>query len=115
VSNLITDIVRSEEPTQLKALRLTAIVEGASFVVLLVCSLLKRTTDFNAVPAMGGIHGMLFILLVALVVENWRRLGWSVPFAVVMLTVGSPGAHFAVSATEIRPEPPSTRRPRQEA
>lgn len=113
MSNLITDIIRSEEPPQLKALRLVAIFEGITFVVLIICSVLKRTTDFNAVPVMGLVHGIPFILYVALVLENWKRLAWKVPFAALMLTLGSPGAHFAIAATEIQPEPAnvSTRRP----
>ncbi len=113
MSNLITDITRSEEPGTLKALRLTAIAEGISFLVLIVCSVLKRTTDLNAVPTMGAIHGSLFILYVALVMENWRRLGWSLRFALLMCTIASPGAHFAVAATELRPDPAqvSHRRP----
>jgi integral membrane protein len=90
------------EPTALRALRVVAAVEGISFVILLVCSILKRTTDFNAVPVMGPVHGVLFLSLVVLVVVNWARLGWAPWFAVVMLTVGSPGAHFAVHATRIR-------------
>lgn len=113
MSNVITEITGSDEPTQLKALRLTAMAEGVSFVVLLVFSALKRTTDVNGVPAMGGIHGALFILYVALVIENWKRLRWGWVFALVMCTVGSPGAHFAIAATDIAPEPPqvSHRRP----
>lgn len=112
MTNLITGITRSDEPTQLKALRLTAIVEGVSFVILLVCSVLKRTTDYNFVPAMGGIHGALFILYVALVMENWKRLGWSVKHALLWCTIASPAAHFAVSATDIRPDPASVSRRR---
>lgn len=102
--NKIREILDRHEPGPLKALRLIAIAEGISFVVLLVCSLLKRTTEFNAVPAMGGIHGALFLLYLALLVENWSRLGWKPFFALVMATVGSPGAHFAVDATKIRPD-----------
>lgn len=100
----IREILDRSEPGPVKALRLTAIAEGISFVVLLVCSVLKRTTEFNAVPAMGGIHGALFILYVALIVENWSRLGWKPLFALVMATIGSPGAHFAVDATQFKPD-----------
>lgn len=70
-----------------------------SFVVLLFCSVLKRTTDTNLVPVMGSVHGVLFVALVLLVLGNLRLLGWGGVFTAVMLTVGSPGAHFAVRAT----------------
>ena len=97
------------EPGALRALRVVAAVEGVSFVVLLVCSALKRTTSFDAVPVMGPVHGTLFLLLVALTLSQRRLLGWSWRFTAVMLTVGSPGAHFAVHAT--RPEVTAGRRP----
>lgn len=93
------------EPVALRALRLVAAVEGISFVVLLTCSVLKRTTSFDAVPVMGPVHGTLFLLLVGLVLLQLRRLGWSLWFAGVMLTVGSPGAHFAVHATHPQERP----------
>ncbi|MGV9573502.1 DUF3817 domain-containing protein, partial [Streptomyces nigra] len=45
----------------LRRLRLVSTPEAVSFLLLLVCSVLKRTTDFNAVPVMGAVHGMLFV------------------------------------------------------
>jgi integral membrane protein len=85
-----------------RALRTVALLESVSFAVLLVCSVLKRTTDLDLVPVMGPVHGLLFVGLVVLVLEARDRIGWSWPFTALMLTVGSPGAHFAVRAT---PEP----------
>ena len=84
------------EPTELRALRVVALLESCSFVVLAVCSVLKRTTSFNAVPVMGPVHGTLFLALVVLVLSQRTILGWSWRFTVLMLTDGSPGAHFAV-------------------
>jgi integral membrane protein len=81
------------------ALRAVALVETVSFAVLLVCSVLKRTTDLDLVPVMGPLHGALFVGLVLLVLANLERLRWSWWFTLVMLTIGSPGAHFAVRAT----------------
>ena len=100
---------RHPEPGALRALRVVAAVEGVSFVVLLVCSVLKRTTSVDAVPVMGPVHGTLFLLLVALVLNQRRLLRWSWRFTAVMLTAGSPGAHFAVHATR----PGVTTRPRR--
>ena len=84
------------EPTTLRALRAVALVETVSFGVLLVCSVLKRTTSFNAVPVLGPIHGVLFLGLVYLVLTLRSTLGWSGLKTLLVLTVGSPFAHFIV-------------------
>jgi integral membrane protein len=81
------------------ALRVVALLESLSFAVLLVGSLLKRTTGPDLVPVLGPVHGALFVGLVVLVLANLERLQWAWWFTLVMLTVGSPGAHFAVRAT----------------
>ncbi len=80
----------------LRALHVVALVETLSFAVLLVCSVLKRTTSFDAVPVMGPIHGVLFITLVLLVLRTRPQLGWSAVKTLVVMTVGSPFAHFFV-------------------
>jgi integral membrane protein len=85
-----------------RALRLVALLETLSFAVLLVGSVLRRTTDLDPVPVLGAVHGGLYLALVVLVLDNLRRLGWAPWFTLVMLTVGSPGAHFAVAATTPR-------------
>ncbi len=84
------------EPLALRALRVVALVETCSFAVLLVCSVLKRTTSFNAVPVMGPIHGVLFLGLVVLVLDQRERLGWSWVKTAFVATIGSPFAHFFV-------------------
>ncbi len=83
----------------IRALRVVALLESLSFAVLLVCSVLKRTTDLDLVPVLGPLHGGLFVALVLLVLASLERLRWSWWFTLVMLTIGSPGAHFAVRAT----------------
>ena len=88
-------------PALLRALRVVALVEGVSFVLLLVCSVLKRTTEVDLVPVLGPVHGTLFVALVLLVLAQLRTLLWGPVFTLVMLTVGSPGAHFAVRRTEV--------------
>ncbi len=84
------------EPPALRALRVVALVETCSFAVLLVCSVLKRTTSFNAVPVMGPIHGVLFLGLVLLVLDQRERLRWSWVKTALIATIGSPFAHFFV-------------------
>ena len=83
----------------MRALRVVALLESLSFAVLLVGSVLKRTTGPDLVPVLGPLHGALFVGLVVLVLANLERLQWAWWFTLVMLTVGSPGAHFAVRAT----------------
>ena len=92
---------RTESGT-LRALRVVALLEGVSFVLLLVCSVLKRTTELDLVPVLGPVHGALFLGLVLLVLAELRTLRWGPVFTFVMLTIGSPGAHFAVRATDVR-------------
>ena len=87
------------------ALRVVALLESLSFAVLLVGSVLKRTTEFDIVPVLGPLHGALFVALIFLVLANLARLRWSWWFTLVMLTIGSPGAHFAVRATRTDDNP----------
>lgn len=91
--------VARESSRAVSALRVVALVETISFVVLLVGSVLKRTTGPDLVPVLGPLHGALYVALVVLVLACLRRLRWSRWFVVVMLTIGSPGAHWAVRAT----------------
>lgn len=83
--------------TALRRLRLVSAPEAVSFLLLLVCSVLKRTTDFNAVPAMGSIHGILFILYVIFWADAWNRTKWPARTAIVyfLLSVLPTGGFFA--------------------
>ncbi|MDF9815729.1 DUF3817 domain-containing protein [Streptomyces sp. SPB162] len=81
----------------LRRLRLVSAPEAVSFLLLLVCSILKRTTDFNAVPAMGMIHGVLFLLYVVLWALAWYRAKWTIGRAALyaVLSVLPTGGFFA--------------------
>jgi integral membrane protein len=85
--------------TLVDVLRVVALLESLSFAVLLVGSVLRRTTGPDLVPVLGPVHGALFVALAVLVLACLPRLRWAPWFTLVMLTVGSPGAHFAVRAT----------------
>ncbi|MFG3657508.1 DUF3817 domain-containing protein [Streptomyces sp. NPDC047706] len=74
--------------TALRRLRLVSAPEAVSFLILLVCSVLKRTTEFNAVPVMGAVHGVLFILYVIFWADAWNRTRWS---------LGTAALYFALS------------------
>lgn len=93
----------TDEPVSMRALRVIALLESVSFAVLLVGSVLKRTTETDLVPLLGPLHGALFLGLVVLVLANLEHLRWAWWFTLVMLTIGSPGAHFAVHATRRSP------------
>nr|WP_203730537.1 DUF3817 domain-containing protein [Streptomyces sp. SID12501] len=78
-------------------MRLVSAPEAVSFLLLLVCSVLKRTTDFNAVPVMGAVHGFLFVLYVIFWVVAWYRARWSLKTAALyfVLSVLPTGGFFA--------------------
>ncbi|MEV5351884.1 DUF3817 domain-containing protein [Streptomyces sp. NPDC093516] len=83
--------------TALRRLRLVSAPEAISFLLLLVCSVLKRTTDFNAVPVMGAVHGALFVLYVIFWADAWNRAKWPLQTAAVyfVLSVLPAGGFFA--------------------
>jgi integral membrane protein len=83
--------------TALRRLRLVSGPEAVSFLMLLVCSVLKRTTDFNAVPVMGSIHGILFVLYVLFWADAWNRAKWPLKTAALyfVLSVLPTGGFFA--------------------
>lgn len=62
-------------------LRLVSAPEAVTYLLLLVCSVLKRTTEFNAVPVMGAIHGFLVIVFVLFWALAWYRAKWSLTTA----------------------------------
>ncbi|MEU8652875.1 DUF3817 domain-containing protein [Streptomyces sp. NPDC048737] len=81
----------------LRRLRLVSGPEAVSFLLLLVCSVLKRTTDFNAVPVMGALHGLLFVLYVIFWADAWNRAKWPLRTAALyfVLSVLPAGGFFA--------------------
>ncbi|MGC5040662.1 MULTISPECIES: DUF3817 domain-containing protein [unclassified Streptomyces] len=83
--------------TALRRLRLVSAPEAISFLLLLVCSVLKRTTEFNAVPVMGAVHGALFVLYVIFWADAWNRAKWPLQTAALyfVLSVLPAGGFFA--------------------
>ncbi|GAA2290039.1 DUF3817 domain-containing protein [Streptomyces atrovirens] len=81
----------------LRRLRLVSGPEAISFLLLLVCSVLKRTTDFNAVPVMGYVHGFLFVLYLIFWADAWNRAKWSLGTAAFyfLMSVLPTGGFFA--------------------
>ncbi len=81
----------------LRRLRLVSAPEAVSFLLLGVCSVLKRTTDFNAVPVMGAVHGILFIIYVIFWLDAWNKTKWDLKTAALyfVLSVLPFGGFFA--------------------
>ncbi|MCW2605821.1 MAG: hypothetical protein JWO60_514 [Frankiales bacterium] len=87
-------------PLSVRALRVVAALEGVSFLLLLVFgSLLSRVSEVDLVGPLGMLHGALFTALVVLVLASLPWLRWSAPWTLLVVTVLSPVAHFAVQAT----------------
>ncbi len=60
-----------------RAFRLVALVEAASYLCLLAASIARRTTDdLDLVPVVGPIHGVIFLVYLALALAARERLGW---------------------------------------
>ncbi|MFD7773734.1 DUF3817 domain-containing protein [Streptomyces sp. NPDC059753] len=80
----------------LRRLRLVSAPEAVSFLLLLVCSVLKRTTEFDAVPVMGMVHGVLFVLYVIFWLDAWNRTKWGFKTAALyfVLSVLPTGGFF---------------------
>ncbi|KOG60423.1 membrane protein [Streptomyces griseoflavus] len=81
----------------LRRLRLVSAPEAVSFLLLLVCSVLKRTTSFDGVMVMGMVHGILFILYVVFWLDAWSRTKWQFKTAALyfVLSVLPTGGFFA--------------------
>jgi len=78
-------------------LRLVSMPEGLSFILLMICVVLKSTTSFNAVPTMGWVHGILFILYGVFWLQAWWQRRWSFWWAALIgvLSLLPTGGFFA--------------------
>jgi integral membrane protein len=63
--------------TRIGRLRVISVIEAVSFLILLTCSVLKRTNDWPlGVQIMGPVHGVLFITYVLGVLDLRKRMDW---------------------------------------
>ncbi|MCE7080942.1 DUF3817 domain-containing protein [Streptomyces sp. ST2-7A] len=81
----------------LRRLRLVSAPEAVSFLLLLVASVLRRTTDFDAVPVLGMVHGILFVVYGLFWLDAWNRARWSLATAAwyMAMAVVPTGGFFA--------------------
>ena len=64
--------------------RLIGMVEGVSYLVLLVCSVIKRVAENPlGVKIFGPIHGALFVLLLWVIFQAWGNRSLSTRNAVL--------------------------------
>ena len=72
-----------------RAFRVVAVVEAISWLILIVATIVKYATHPHkqlGVQIMGPIHGVLFLVYVALVLfEVRRKIDWSVRTTLVVL------------------------------
>ncbi len=58
--------------------RKVALIEATSFLLLLVASVLKRTSDLEIlVKILGPIHGVLFLAYIAIALSIRSEEGWT--------------------------------------
>ena len=73
----------------LARLRVLSLIEGTTYLVLLLMAVLKRTSDFGiGTQIMGPIHGTIFLILAYALMMTYERLGWSFTKAVKAVVLG---------------------------
>lgn len=99
----------------LKVFRIVAVVEAVSWLLLIVATVVKYTTDpmqEAGVKVMGPVHGALFVVYVGLVVfEVRRRLRWDAKTTLLVLaeSVVPFGGFAAARRSDLRGEPAPAR------
>lgn len=69
-----------------RALRIVAVLEAISWLVLIVATIVKYTADAPlGVHIMGPVHGVLFIAYVGLAVVVRRELRWNARTTIIVL------------------------------
>ena len=62
----------------LRNFKAVALIEATTFLLLLVSSVLKRTSDFElGVTILGPIHGIFFIAYVVMALSLREPMGWN--------------------------------------
>jgi integral membrane protein len=83
--------------TSLLTFRRLALAEGISFIVLLAIAMpLKYMLDIKGVvPAVGAVHGLLFMIYLVVSLNLSHRLQWSISrWLLVMLAAIVPAGTF---------------------
>jgi integral membrane protein len=73
----------------LKGLRIISLFEGASYLILLVATIVKRTAENEVgVQIMGPVHGVLFLVFAYMILVAHNELGWRFSRAVMAIVLG---------------------------
>lgn len=91
----------------LPTLRIVAVVEATSFLLLLTATAIKYGADQPiGVQILGPIHGVLFVAYVVLTVMLWKERSWPSRTGVLVL-VGAilPFGGFVVDRTILSDQP----------
>lgn len=97
--------------TVLKTFRIVAVAEAVSWLVLIVATIVKYTTDpmqETGVKIMGPVHGVLFVIYVGLALfEVRRRLSWDAKTTLLVLveSVVPFGGFLAARRRDLDPAP----------
>ncbi|MGW4027854.1 DUF3817 domain-containing protein [Streptomyces sp. NPDC004838] len=88
--------------SSLHRLRLISAIEGVSWLLLIVGMVLKRTTDFNPVPTLGMVHGILFIVYVLLWADAWNRTKWDLKTAALYFAFSILPGGFLIAERKLK-------------
>ncbi len=87
-------------PSVARALRIAALAEGVSYLLLLCAMVAKYGLDAGGeggVPIMGPIHGIIVLVYAALVLMGREEQGWDGPRTLIALVLSAvPGGGFYV-------------------
>ncbi len=70
--------------------RLVAYAEAATFLILLVCVVVKRVIHGpNLVPVMGPVHGVLFLVYFVMVLQIRASQGWDLVRTILVIVASA--------------------------
>ena len=73
-----------------RILHLTSRLEAVSYLILLAATAVKYSTGYeNGVTIVGPIHGVLYLIFVAVIARWFSNLKWTLKKAVAAMALGS--------------------------
>jgi integral membrane protein len=94
----MSEVAVTRAPT-VRALRIVAVAEAVSWLLLIVATMVKYSADAPlGVHIMGPVHGVLFLAYVGLALDVRSRLGWDARTSLIVLADAIiPGGGFVVA------------------
>lgn len=80
-------------------------IEAVSYLVLIVATVIKRTSGSEiGVTVMGPVHGLLFLGFAGMILMHFRALGWPLWKAISGIFIGSlPLGGFYIDQKWLKP------------